>query len=279
MTDTALPAGAPAPEASGQPSAEQLALTEKNRAIDQDEGDGAEPKPEGTEAPKDKPQKTPEQREIERLRRGIDRRTRQLAEARAMARLHSEPVKEHNGASADDSEPLSLTRAQLREMVNAEAEKLAPTLQKQASEAQQRQALISGLAKTWGKERFDALSEELDAAFDGLADASGAPKPAFKALFEAADDPASVIEYLANPENDDEAEAISRMSEAKAGAAIKALELRLSADKDKAKPKPSKAAAPLEPLRGAGPVKKSLLDLDGQDFDKRRREQIANRSR
>ncbi len=270
MTTEALPTAAPA-EAS--PTPEQKALTEANRAIDQDETAGEiEAKP---EAPK--PEKTADQREIDRLRRGIDRKHRQLAEARAQLNLTRPAIERNNQASADDSEPLSLTRAQLQEMVNAEAEKRAPALHKQLTETQQRKALIDGLAKTWGQERFDALSEDLDSAFDGLTDANGAPKAAFKALFEAADDPATVIEYLASPEHDDEADAISQMSEAKAGAAIKALELRLAAAKAEAKPQASKAPAPLEPVRGAGPIKKSLADLEGAAYDAKRREQIKNR--
>ncbi len=277
-TETASTTIAAPAAPSAADAAATAALTEQNRIIDQDDAsDELTEEQKAEAAAKAKPEKTPEQREIERLRRGIDRKHRQLAEARAQLGLTRQPIQPDNRSSSDDSEPVSLTRAELREMVNAEAEKLAPTLHKQLTETQQRKVLIDGLSKAWGKERFDELSEELDAAFDGLADATGNAKPAFKALFEAADDPAMVIEYLANPEHDDEAEAISRMSEAKAGAAIKALELRLAAAKAEAKPQASKLPAPLEPVRGPGPVKKALADLDGKDFDKRRREQIAAR--
>jgi hypothetical protein len=266
-TETALPVAAPV-EASEQPSAEQLVLTEKNRAID--EADPQDPARETKEEPQAKPEKTADQREIERLRRGIDRRTRQLAEARAQVGLHKQPIEAHNAASADDSEPLSLTRAQLREMVNSEAERLAPTLREQANEVERRRGVVTGLAKTWGTERFNDLSSDLDAAFDGLKDANGNPKPSVEAIFEA-DDAAKVIEYLANPEHDDEAEAISRMSAAQAGKAIAKLEARIASETAQAKPKPSKAPAPLEPVRGGGNALKAWMQLGDKEFIEHRR--------
>lgn len=223
-----------------------------------------------------KKEKTPEQREIERLRRGIDRRTRQLAEARAQLGVASKPVGNDNESGKDDSEPLSLTRAQIRELVTAEAKRLAPTLHEQETEAQRRKGVLDSLSATFGKERFDELSSNLDGAFDGLVDAKGNPKAAVEAIFEA-DDPAKVIEYLADPEHEDEAEAISRMGPIQAGKAIAKLETKLSAQAAKAKPQPSKAAAPIEPVKGGGPVVKSLLDMSQDEFEKRRREHIKSR--
>ncbi len=271
-TETALPGAEQATAGQSEQTPEQIAataaLTEKNRAIDQ-----ADDTPEGEQKPK--PEKTPEQREIDRLRRGIDRKTRQLAEARAASGLTREPIARNNQQSADDSEPLSLTRAQLQEMVNAEAAKLAPTLRQQAAEVERRTSVVQSLAKTWGQERFDEVSSDLDDAFGGLADSSGKPKPAIEAVFEA-DEPARVIEWLADPDNADEADRISKMSAAQAGKAIAKLEARLSADPN-AKPKASKAPEPLEKVRGHGKSEKSLADLSGKDFDERRRKQIAQR--
>lgn len=254
------------------PTAETAAASETEKPV---EATTEQPAVEAPQA-ETKPEKTPEQREIERLRRGIDRRTRQLAEARAKLGLTQGPIAANNQGTADDSEPLSLTRAQIRELVTAEATKLAPTLHEQQTEAQRRKGVLDSLATTFGKERFDDLSSSLDSAFDGLVDGNKNPKPAVEAIFEA-DDPAKVIEYLADPDNEDEAEAISRMGAGQAGKAIAKLEAKLQAQAAKAKPQASKAAAPLEPLKGQGPVTKTLLDLDGDDFDKRRREQIKSR--
>lgn len=247
------------------------ALTEQNRAIDADEGENKEAPAEAA-----KPEKTPEQREIERLRRGIDRRTRQLAELRAREQLTRQPIGDTNGSSADDSQPLSLTRAELAQIVKAEALKLAPTVAEQRSEVQRRQGVIESLAKTWGQQKFDEVASDLDEVFGGLQDASGNPKPAIEAVFEA-DDPVKVIEWLADPENADEAERISKLSAVRAGREIARLEIKLKAESDKLKPRVSKAPAPLEPVKGAGPVSKTLADLPFDQFVKRRREMIRNR--
>lgn len=198
-----------------------------------------------------KPEKTPEQREIERLRRGIDRRTRQLSEARAQIGLTQSQKSANYQTSADDSEPLSLTRAQIQELVTKEAEKLAPAYREQALEVERRQSVVQSLAKTWGQERFDELSSDLDDAFGGLTDRSGSVKPAIEAVFEA-DEPAKVIEYLADPDNLEEAERIAKMGAVQAGKAIAKLEAKLSTEKPKPKAQVSKAPAPLEAVRGQG---------------------------
>lgn len=225
----------------------------------------AEQATEGAEKPADaKPEKTPEQREIERLRRGIDRRTRQLAEARAQRLTHPAIVSD-NGDNADDSQPLSVTRAELAKYVKAEAEKLAPTLAEQRAEVTRRQGVIDSLAKTWGQEKFDEVASDLDEAFGGLQDASGRPKAAIEAVFEA-DDPVQVIEWLANPDNVDEAERISKLSAVQAGKAIAKLELRIAAETEKSKPRVSKAPAPLDPVRGAGPTSKSPAQMTDAEY-------------
>lgn len=243
--ETALPIAAePAAGASGQP--EQAAPATQDTPAEA--ADGAA-KPEGEQ----KPQKTPEQREIERLRRGIDRKTRQLAEARAAAGLTQRQEQAHNQETESDSQPLSLTRAELAQIVKAEAEKLAPTLQSQRAETERRQGVIQSLEKSLGKERFDEVSEALDDAFGGLQDQHGRAKPAIEAVFES-DDPAGVIEWLADPDNADEAERISRLGPIQAGKAIARLEDRLKTAKAQAKPQRSNAPAPLEAVKGNGTV-------------------------
>ncbi len=199
-----------------------------------------------------KPEKTPEQREIERLRRGIDRRTRQLSDARAQLDLTKSNNQSNYQQPQDDSEPLSLTRAQLAEMVTAEAKKLAPTLSEQTAEVNRRQGVVESLTKTWGQEKFDEASADLDDVFGGLMDRSGKPKPAMEAIFES-DSPAAVIEWLTDPDNSEEAERIARLDSVQAGRAIAKLEARIG-EKPKPTQKVSKAPAPLEPVRGQGSV-------------------------
>lgn len=212
--------------------------------------EGDEPK-EGEEKLEEKPAKTAEQREIDRLRKSTARLTRQREEARAQLALTRANNPITNQDDSSDSETLSLTRAQLDEMVKQQAEKLAPTLQTQRAEIEHRKSIVDGLAKSWGQEKFDELASDLDEAFGGLADENNRPKPATDALFES-DDPKALIEYLADPDNVEEAEQIAAMSAIKAGRAIAKLEAKLEAAKKDAKPKPSNAPKPLEAVKGAG---------------------------
>jgi len=242
-------------------STEELSIANNEPAASPDpetnQVDGAEVEAGTEEEQKEqKAEKTPEQREIERLRRGLDRKTRQREEARAEAALLREQLTRgvknpNNQDTTDDSEPLTLTKAQIAELVKAEAQKLAPTIQSEKAESERRQGVITSLEKTWGKERFDEVSSDLDEAFGGLTDRSGRPKPAIEAVFEA-DEPAKVIEWLADPDNVDEAERISKMGAVQAGRAIAKLELQLSAESQKSKPRASKVPAPLESIRGGG---------------------------
>jgi hypothetical protein len=245
MTLEALSIATPPPAAS--PTDDNI-IEGEVKVIPEGDGEG-EPKPE----PEAKPEKTAEQREIDRLRRGIDRRTRQLSDARAQLDLTRTQKQPDNSTTADDSEPLTLTRAQIDEMVKAEATRLAPTFREEALEVERRQGVIQSLAKTWGQEKFDEVSSDLDEAFGGLTDRSGRPKPATEAIFEA-DEPARVIEFLADPDNADEAERISKLSAVQAGKAIAKLEAKLSTQVPKPTSKVSKAPAPLEAVRGQGSV-------------------------
>lgn len=247
--ESALPAAGTPAEASGQPNAEHLDATTQNADhVDGQEGDG-------TQGEKAKPEKTAEQREIERLRRGIDRKTRQLAEARAQSQqgqdLRQPGNREQNPAQQDDDEPLTLSRSELQQRIEQEARKLAPTFKQQHDEIEHRRGVVSSLAKEWGQEKFDAYASDLDDAFGGLADRSGRPKPATDAIFES-DEPKALIEYLADPDNATEAENIGRMSAVQAGRAIAKLEARLAAAKASAKPQRSNAAEPVETVRGQG---------------------------
>ncbi len=258
-TETAL---SPAPEAptSGQPdNAEQLD-TQTEHASESPDSDGEQKQEEK------KPEKTEAERERDRLRKAIDRRTRREAEARAEAaqlraeleRLRAiEPQSKRLRASesgdtndADADEPLTLSRAELAQMVKSEAERLAPTLKQQQAEIEHRKKVIEGLAKELGQERFDALAEDLDEALGGL-HRNGKPTAATEAIF-AADDPQAVIQYLADPENADEAEAIGRMDPIRAGRAIAKLETKLEKVKAKDKPQRSNAPEPVEPTRPSG---------------------------
>lgn len=207
-----------------------------------------------------KPELTPEQRELRRAERKISRLVRQREELRAQLNqgLQERPIERDNRTNSDDSETLTLTKAQLQEQIEREArrhaEQIAPKLQEQRAQEEHRSRVVATLAKELGQEKFDALAADLDDAVGGLLDERGAPKAAAEAIFEA-EDPASLIQYLADPDNADEAERIGRMSPLQAGRAIGRIEAKLAA-KPKAPPM-SKAPPPLEAAKGSGVVKKS----------------------
>lgn len=231
-----------------------------------------------------KPEKTPEQKEIERQRRRIDNLTRRLYEQRAQLESSRGSVAKSDDAAdnADksESEELTLSRAELQKLIDQRAKEIAPTIKQQEAEIEHRRKVLEKLSETWGQERFDSLASDLDDAFGGLADRSGKPKPATDAIFES-DDPAALIEYLADPENAAQAEAIARMNPVQAGRAITKLEIQLEAEKAKAKaeekPQRSKAPAPLEPLKPGGTFKGAPDPSDTKAWIRWRNEQEGGR--
>ena len=209
----------------------------------------------------EKPQKTFEQKELERARRRINTLTRRLYEREAS--VNAQP--QQNGYDADNDEPITLTRAELQQRIQEEARRAAPTLAKQEAVVQHRQAVIAALDKDLGTERFNEVAADLDEALGGLADRNGQPKPVADAIFES-EHPRQLIEYLADPDHEEEARAIGRMNAAQAARAIVKIEAKL-ADK----PQPSKAAEPLAPVKAAGSGKKSLFEMSDKEFFESRR--------
>ena len=247
---------------------------DKTAAVDDSNSQGGSDNAAETEA-KAKPEKTPEQREIDRLRRRVDNLTRQKYELRANAPA---PQQQQQTSRQDDDEPVTLTRAELQRQIAEQAERLAPSLSEQNAEIERRQGVVQSLSKEWGQEKFNDLASELDEAFGGLADRSGRPKPATDAIFHS-ENPKAVIEYLADPDNADEADRISRMSAVQAGRAIGKLEDQLATAKLQAKPKPSNAPKPLEPARSTGGVtNKDPSKMNDAEFAAWRKQQIKQRN-
>lgn len=220
----------------------QNAEVEETENNETEEGEGEE-----------KPQKTPEQLEINRLRKATARLTRQREEAKAKLAYVQQQIPQ-TVSQTDDGETLSLTRAQLAELVNQQAEQLAPTIQKQQTQAEQREAVLQGLLKSVGKEGYDELTGNLEDAFNGFTDNQGNMKPCLDAVFYA-EKPQAVMKYLADPDNFEEAESIASMNAIQAGRAIARLEFKLEEASKNAKPKPSNASKPLEAVKGGGTIK------------------------
>jgi hypothetical protein len=250
--NTALPTGDTA--AAGEQSNNDAAAAQPNEqqheatGAEQGAAEGGEQAADGEGDKPGKKEKTPEQREIERLRRRVDNLTKQKYQLQGQQQ--QEP-RQQQGTQGSEDEPVTLTRAELQKMIAEQAKELAPAVKEQQAEVERRQGVIASLSKQWGKEEFDAKASELDDAFGGLVDRSGRPKPATDAIFDA-DDPKAVIEYLTDPDNAEEAERISRMPATQAGRAIAKLEVKLAEAKKNAKPQPSRAARPIESVKGGG---------------------------
>lgn len=203
------------------------------------------------EAREEKKEADERDRTIRRLERRIDKLTGRLRERERMD-LPRQPIDGINQPSADDSEELRLTRAELERVIEEKATAKAGQMTRQQAEYEGRRSVVTGLAKELGQEKFDELSSRLDRALDGVSDERGRPKPVMDAIFAAGKAARGVIEYLADPANADEAEEIGEMSALQAGMAIGEIKAKIAARKAESKPQPSKAATPIEPVRAAG---------------------------
>lgn len=200
----------------------------------------------GEQAPEaEKPEKDPREKELARERRRIQNLTRQKYELAAQldslkSQLQQGGNRDTNATDAD-GERLTLTKAELARIVEEQAQKLAPTIRSKAEEEAKLKDAARALQKAIGADEFEQLTSDLASVFDD----------AKQLAVLRTDAPAELLRYLTDPDNADEAERIGRMDAFDAGRAIARIEARLTADRGK-KPQPSKAAAPIEPARGAG---------------------------
>lgn len=182
-----------------------------------------------------------------------------------------------NRPQQSDDEPVSLSKSELQELIQQEARKLAPQVKQREDLIEQRTATVTQLRKQWGADKFESLTSDLGEALDGQTLDDGKTfKPAVEEILDSKH-AGALIEYLTDPENADEAEAIGRMGERQAARAIARLEVKVQAMKAKDKPQVSSAPAPIESVRGQGNLKKSLFDLPPDEYAKRRREQLSRR--
>lgn len=198
-----------------------------------------------------KPELTEEQKRIRKLENALSRKRQQLADERAerayfqrqgLTQQQQEP---DNRAQNADSEVLSLTRAQISELAAAEAKRLAPQVAHQEAQEATRRATATSMADKLGHEKFAELTADLADILPGemqlhLLDMKS---------------PDALLQYLADPENESEARALSRMSPFKAGATMSELAAKLAAPKDK--PQASKVPPPVEAGRGQGSINRA----------------------
>jgi hypothetical protein len=212
-----------------------------------------------------KPEKTPEQREIDRLRRRVDNLTKQkYTLAAQLPQGQAQPAQQTTQGSND--EPVTLSRAELQKLIAEQAQQLAPAVTEQRAVMEHRQAVVTKLAKDWGEQEFNAKAMDLDMAVGGLKDAQDRPKPVTDAIFEA-DDPKALIEYLIDPDNAAEAERLAGLPALRVGREIARIEAKLELAKKEAKPRPQQCRQAARsgqgrrcPQRDAGPQQHQGMD-------------------
>lgn len=225
----------------------------------------------------EKPEEPKPEDRSKKLENALSRKRQQLADERAekaalrreneelRTRLTRAPIVSDNGGAETDSDLISLPRAKFEQAVEERAKSLAPTLAEQAEAERSRGAAARSAATELGHEKWLELTDDLAAILPAEHQLSILDTEA----------PAALVQYLTDPENEEEARRIARMNPYRAGAAMDRLAQKLAS---KPKPQPSKAAAPVEAVKASGTATGGLQPgMSYEQFVKRRNEQIRAR--
>lgn len=261
-TATSAPAK-PAPAASGDTPA-------------QDTGDQATPpKPEG-----DKPEEvTPEvaaKREGRRFERRLDKAYRERAQQQARADLLEKRLAELEKPKPPEGKPTleqfdydpEKYAAAVSEYAKTEAGKEFEAKQRTEAGKREHQSLLSGWEEkvTRADEKYDDFNEVVGELNPNV--------PVVAAIFEA-ENGEDIAYYLGK--NPKEAQRIAQLHPRAQIREIGKIEAKLLAEPVKPK-KPSTAPEPIKPVGGsASPSTKKMTELTQDEFEKRRRAQIAQR--
>lgn len=207
-----------------------------------------------------KPEKTAEQKELERLRRQVTK------SHRTQGRMHQETVE-----LRDRLAHLEQREAGMTEGDKPKAEIDPVKLAREIATIERVTEKANAVAKD-GNKRFPDFRTALDTLRDeagDLFDKRGLPTPIGEAILEA-DDPAALIHFLGA--NDDLAAELEGLSPAALGRRIAKFEARMNAEP---KPKPlSKASEPIAPLKGtANAAVKSLEQMSQAEYEAHRAKQ------
>lgn len=254
-TETTLDQGTPSPE----PEVKQVsAPTEiKPGVVEPEATDPAAPEGDESEA---KPEKTAEQKELERLRRQLTKAQRNNGKLHQEAQTYRQQVEQL--APRESQETSTVDPRQLaREM--ADLDKI-----------NERADAIADAGKTKYPDFFASLKQVVDEAGD-LFDSNGKLTPLGNAIYEADVPAEDLIEFLGK--NPDLASELEGLSPTKLGRKFAAIEAQMKS----APPKPvSKASEPISPIRGgAGNVVKTLENMSMAEYKAAREKQGAKWAR
>lgn len=218
---------------------------------------GQEPSSEDAKA-----EKSPEQRELERLRRQLTKRDRtqgklhqELQQARERLSQFETAQPQQARAPQESADPVAIAREIA--LVEKVAEK-------------------SNQIYKDGNKRFPDFEEAVLAVAEEagpLFDRYGRPTPVMDAVLDS-DKPTDLLHFLGK--NPDLASELEGLTPAQLGRRIARIEAQMS---DQAKPKTSAAPKPLAPVRGGSSDQKDPTDMSQSEFAKWRKEQIAKRGR
>jgi hypothetical protein len=204
-------------------------------------------------------EKSPEQRELERLRRQLTKRDRtqgklhqELQQARErLSQLETTETKEPQQRESVD--PVVLAREiALVEKVTEKSNQIAKEGTKRFPDFM---------------ETIAAISEELGPLFDQR----GRPAPVMEAVLDA-EKPADLLHFLGK--NPDLAAELEGLTPAQLGRRIARLETQMA---EQAKPKTSAAPKPLEPVRGGASDNELRSDLSTEEWMRRREAQLRGK--
>jgi hypothetical protein len=260
-TETAAPNVGEAPAVASEPQGAPAEVVEQTAT----EGQEAQQAP-----PETKEEKDPRDKMLAKERRRIANLTRRNAEMGERLRMMEEglirkPIDATNQGDDTDSERLTLTKAEVAELVRKEAERLAPDLSREREQGERLRKAAASVRAELGEDNFRELTEDLAGIFD----------QAKQMAVLRTDKPAAVIQYLTDPDNADEAERIAGMDDFDAGRALAKLEIKLATKPTK--PEPSKAPAPIEAVRASGSIPSMPDPADTKAYIKWANEQDRKR--
>ena len=218
------------------------------------------------------PAKTPEQIEIERLKRELAHKERALTKRdRTQGKLHQEreqlaaELERLRQQPAQDPSETRDAKPDLRPVIEREA----MTLAERIAEQREFNAKCNSVAET-GKKEFKDFPDALNALIEEagpLVTPNGTPTPLGEQILEA-EAPAKLIHWLGkNPEI---AAELDGLTPGRIARKLALIEQEMSA-----KPKTSGAPKPLEPVRAAASSNDLNDDLSTDEWLKRRRKQLA----
>lgn len=203
-------------------------------------------------------EKSPEQRELERLRRQLTKRDR------TQGKLHQELQQARERLSQiETAEPRDQPRESEDPRVLAREIALVEKVTEKSNQ----------IAKEGAKrfpdfmEAVSAVTEEVGALFDQR----GRPAPVMEAILDS-DKPVDLLHFLGK--NPDLASELEGLTPAQMGRRIARLETQMA---EQAKPKTSSAPKPLEPVRGGASDNDLRSDLSTEEWMRRREAQLRGK--